>query len=132
MQSAKPDAIGSFEAVSSGAAACSLPLDFFFLLQSAAPGVQSAAPAVVGSAEAGAPWAPDCFLRVGIFAGWATFAFFSASRSVSEMKMDSDSGDGMIDGFLICSSETPGGIACLVDPSLDNASAASLFALGTW
>src|SRR3954468_18643224 len=132
MQLAVPDAIGSSGAMSSGAVACSLLLDFFFLLQSAAPGVQSAAPDVVGSAEAGAPWAPDCFFRVGIFAGWATFAFFSASRSVSEMKMDSDSGDGVIDGFLMCSSDTPGGIACLVDPRLDKASAASLFALGIW
>src|SRR3954470_21984140 len=132
MQSAVPDAIGSSEAVPSGAAACPLPLDFFLLLQSAAPGVQSADPGAVGSAEAGAPWAPDCFFRVGIFAGLDTFAFFSASRSVSEMKMDSDSGDGMIDGFLICSSETPGGMDCLVQPSLDNASAASLLALGMW
>src|SRR3954470_24028254 len=132
MQSAVPDAIGSSESMSSGAAACSLLLDFFFLLQSAAPGVQSAAPGVVGSAEAGAPWAPDCFFIVGIFTGWATFAFFSVSRSISEMKMDSDSGDGMIDGFLICSSETPGGMDCLVQPSLDNASAASLLALGMW
>src|SRR3954471_16701634 len=132
MQSAVPDTIGSSEAVSSGAAACSLLLDLFFLLHSAAPGVQSASPGDVGSAEAGAPWAPDCFFRVGIFAGWATFAFFSTSRSVSEMNMDSDSGDGMIDGLLICSSDTPGGIACLVDPSLDRASAASLFAFSTW
>src|SRR3954467_12748492 len=132
MQSAVPHVIGSSEAVPSGTAACSLPLDFFFLLQSAAPGLQSTAPGDVGSAEAGAPWAPDCFFRVGIFAGWASFAFLSASRSVSEMKMDSDSGDGMIDGFLICSSDTPGGIACLVDLSLDRASTASLFALGTW
>src|SRR3954469_2149631 len=132
MQSAVPDAIGSSEAMLSGTVACSLFLDFFFLMQSAAPGVQSSAPGAVGSAEAGAPWAPDCFFRVGIFAGWATFAFFSISRSVSEMKMDSDSRDGMIDGFLICSSDTPEGIACLVDPSLDRAYAASLFALGTW
>src|SRR3954464_9261422 len=71
------------------------------------------------------------FFRVSIFAGWASFAFLSASRSVSEMKMDSDSGDGMMEGFLICSSDTPGGIACLVDPSLDNAFAASLLTLGT-
>src|SRR4051812_19790085 len=132
MQTAVPDAIVSSEAVPFGAAACSLPLDFFFLLQSAAPGVQSSAPGAAGSAEAGAPWAPDCFFRVGIFAGWATFVFFSASRSVSEMKMDSDSGDGVIDGFLMCSSDTPGGIACLVEPRLDKASAASLFALGIW
>src|SRR4051812_16428155 len=132
MQSAVPDAIGSSEVVSSGAAACSLLLDLFFLLHPTAPGVQSAAPGASGSAEAGASWAPDCFFRVGIFAGWAIFAFFRASRSVSEMKMDSDSRDGVIDGFLMCSSDTPDGIACLVEPSLDRASAASLFALGTW
>src|ERR1041385_3245892 len=93
---------------------------------------QSAVPDVVGSPEAEAPLLPDCFFKLGIFAGGASFAFFNASRSVSEMKMDSDSGDGTMDGFLMCSSDTPGGIACLVDPSLDNASAASLFALGTW
>src|SRR4051812_3272860 len=116
----------------SGAASAFFPLAFFFLLHSAAPGVQSAAPGAAGSAEAGAPWAPDCFFRVVIFAGWATFAFLNASRSVSEMKMDSESGDGVIDDFLMCSSDTLGGIACLVEPSLDRASAASLFALGTW
>src|SRR3954465_3306223 len=132
MQSAVPDVIGSSEAVPSGASSSCFPLALLFLLHSAAPGLQSAAPGAVGSAEAGAPWALDCFFRVEIFAGWATFVFFSASRSVSEMKMDSDSGDGVIDGFLMCSSDTPGGIACLVDPSLDRASAASLFALGTW
>src|SRR3954467_15502912 len=130
MQSAVLDAIGSSEDVSSGAAACSLLLDLFFLLHSAAPGVQSAAPGAAGSAEAGAPWAPSCFFRVEIFADWASWACRSVSKSVSEMKMDSDSGDGVMDGFLICSSETPGGMVCLVDPSLDNASAASLLALG--
>src|SRR3954471_2065022 len=67
-QSAVPDDIGSSEAVPSGAAfACFSPLPF--LPQSAAPGVQSAAPGAFGSAEAGAPWAPDCFFRVVIFAG---------------------------------------------------------------
>src|SRR3954468_16225936 len=101
-------------------------------VQSAASGVQSAAPGAFGSAEAGAPWAPTCFFRVVIFAGCASFDFFKASRSVSEMKMDSDSGDGVMDGFRICSSDTPGGMDCLVEPSLDKASAASLFALGTW
>ena len=126
-----PDVIGSSEAVPSGAACACLSLAFFFLLLSVAPGLQSAAPGAAGSVEAETPWAPDCFFRVGIFAGWASFAFCSVSKSVSEMKMDSDSGDGVIDGFLMCSSDTPGGIACLVDQSLDRASAASLFALGT-
>src|ERR1044071_8530513 len=132
MQSAVPDVIGSSEAVPSGAASASFPLVLLSLLQSAAPGLQSAAPGAVGSAEAGAPWALDCFFVVDIFAGWASFAFFSASRSVSEMKMDLNSGDGVMDGFLMCSSHTPGGMACLVEPSLDNASATSLLALGTW
>src|SRR3954463_11960868 len=132
MQSAVPDVIGSSEAVPSGAASAFFPLDFFFLLHSAAPGVQSAAPGAAGSAEAGAPWAPSCFFRIDIFADWASCACRSVSKSVSEIKMDSDSGDGVIDGFLICSSETPGGMVCLVDPSLDNDSAASLLALAIW
>src|SRR3954467_1817360 len=95
-----PDVIGSSEAVPSGAASALFPLAFFFLLHSAAPGVQSAAPGAAGSAEAGAPWAPSCFFRVEIFADWASLACRSVSKSVSEMKMDSDSGDGVIDGFL--------------------------------
>jgi hypothetical protein len=39
--------------------------------------------------------------------------------------MDDDSGEGLIDGFLRCSNEIPGGIESLKDPSLDNVSAAS-------
>jgi hypothetical protein len=39
--------------------------------------------------------------------------------------MDDDSGEGLIDGFLKCSSEMPGGIDSLEDPSFDNVSAAS-------
>jgi hypothetical protein len=39
--------------------------------------------------------------------------------------MDDDSGEGLIDGFLRCSSEMLGGIESLEDPSLDNVSAAS-------
>jgi hypothetical protein len=34
--------------------------------------------------------------------------------------MDVDSGEGLIDGFLKCSSKMPGGIDCLEDPNLDN------------
>jgi hypothetical protein len=39
--------------------------------------------------------------------------------------MDDDSGEGLIEGFLKCSSEMPGGIESLEDPSLDKVSAAS-------
>jgi hypothetical protein len=39
--------------------------------------------------------------------------------------MDSDSGEGLIDGFLKCSNEMPGGIESREDPILDNVSAAS-------
>ena len=132
MQSAVPDVIGSSEVVPSGAAFTFFPLIFSSLLHSAAPGLQSAAPGAIGSAEAVAPWALDCFFKAGIFADWASFAFFMASRSVSQIKMDTDSGDGVMDGFLMCSSDTPGGMACFGEPILDNACAASLFALGTW
>jgi hypothetical protein len=37
--------------------------------------------------------------------------------------MDDDSSEGLIDGFLKCSSEMPGGIDSLEEPSLDNVSA---------
>jgi hypothetical protein len=39
--------------------------------------------------------------------------------------MDDDSDEGLIDGFLRCSSEMLGGIESREDPSLDNVSAAS-------
>jgi hypothetical protein len=39
--------------------------------------------------------------------------------------MDDDSGEGLIDGFLRCSNEMPGGIESLEDPSLDSVSVAS-------
>jgi hypothetical protein len=39
--------------------------------------------------------------------------------------MDDDSGEGLIDGFLRCSSEMSGGIESLEDPNLDSALAAS-------
>ena len=45
-------------------------------------------------------------------------------------KMDYESGDGLMEGLRRCWRETPGGIACLVEPTLANASAASLFARG--
>ena len=48
------------------------------------------------------------------------------------MKIDSDSGEGLMDGFLICSKEIRAGIDLLVEPSLESASTASFSALGTW
>jgi hypothetical protein len=39
--------------------------------------------------------------------------------------MDVDSGEGLIDGFLKCSSEMSGGIDSLEDPNLDSVSTAS-------
>jgi hypothetical protein len=44
--------------------------------------------------------------------------------------MEPDSGDGLIDGLRITSSDTPAGISCLVEPILDSRSALLLFALG--
>jgi hypothetical protein len=49
-----------------------------------------------------------------------------ASYGLGGTYMDDDSGEGLIDGFLRCSSEMPGGIDSLEDPNLDNVSAASL------
>ena len=46
-------------------------------------------------------------------------------------KMDSDSGDGLIEGFNNHSRETPAGMACRVEPILASVSAASLSARGT-
>jgi hypothetical protein len=34
--------------------------------------------------------------------------------------MELDSGDGLMEGFQIISSDTPAGIACLVERILDN------------
>jgi hypothetical protein len=39
--------------------------------------------------------------------------------------MDADCGEGLMDGFLKCYSEMPGGIDSLEDPNLDKVSAAS-------
>jgi hypothetical protein len=44
--------------------------------------------------------------------------------------MELDSGDGLIDGLRIISSDTPAEISCLVEPIFDSRSASSLFALG--
>jgi hypothetical protein len=46
------------------------------------------------------------------------------------IKIDSDSGDGLIDGFLKCSKDIPGGIGSRDEPSLDNMSAASFSSRG--
>jgi hypothetical protein len=45
--------------------------------------------------------------------------------------MDGDSGEGLMDGLRMISSDTPAGISYLVEPILDSPSASSLFALGT-
>ena len=47
-------------------------------------------------------------------------------------KMESDSGDGLIDGLRRRCRETPVGIACRVEPIRARASAGSLSARGTW
>src|SRR4051812_8433295 len=68
-------------------------------LGTAAPGSQSAAPGVVSSEEIAAPGAAGCAFRSDIFTG---FADFVTSWSVG-IKMDSDSGEGLMDGFFMCS-----------------------------
>jgi hypothetical protein len=44
--------------------------------------------------------------------------------------MEPDSGDGLMEGLRIISSDTLAGIACLVEPIFDSWSASLLFALG--
>jgi hypothetical protein len=44
--------------------------------------------------------------------------------------MEPDFGDGLMEGSQIISSNTPAGIACLVEPIFDSRSASLLFALG--
>jgi hypothetical protein len=46
--------------------------------------------------------------------------------------MDGESGEGLMDGLRMISSDTPAGMSCLVESILDSRSASSLFALGTW
>ena len=55
----------------------------------------------------------------------------SGASEPARIRMDYDSGEGLIDGFFMCSKEMPGGMDILVDPSLESASAASFSALGT-
>jgi hypothetical protein len=45
--------------------------------------------------------------------------------------MESDSGEGLMDGLRMISKDTPAGISYLVEPILDSRSASVLFALGT-
>jgi hypothetical protein len=55
----------------------------------------------------------------------ASISIGTASSGLGRTYMDDDSNEGLIDGFLRCSSEMLGGIESLEDPSLDNVSAAS-------
>ena len=76
--------------------------------------------------------APGCGEAVpGCGAAVAEVLEPTVPRSASNM-MESDSGDGVIDGLCRCSRETLGGIGCLVDPMRASVSTALLFTLGTW
>jgi hypothetical protein len=55
----------------------------------------------------------------------ASISIGTASSALGRTYMDDDSGEGLIDGFLRCSSEMSGGIDSLEDPNLDNVLAAS-------
>ena len=55
----------------------------------------------------------------------------STASGAGGTKMESDSGDGLIDGLRRHRRETPVGIACRVEPIRARASAWSLSALGT-
>jgi hypothetical protein len=57
--------------------------------------------------------------------------FHHDDRCIYRNKYEVDSGDGLMDGFLKCSSDMPGGIDFLDDPNLDKVSATSFFAWGT-
>ena len=54
-----------------------------------------------------------------------------AASSAGGTKIESDSGDGLMDGLRRRWRETPGGMACRVGPIRARASAWSLSALGT-
>jgi hypothetical protein len=54
----------------------------------------------------------------------ASISIGKASRP-AETNMESNFGDGIMDGFRRCSSDMPGGITSLDDPNLDKVSAAS-------
>jgi hypothetical protein len=55
----------------------------------------------------------------------ASISIGTVSSGFGGTYIDDDSGEGLIDGFLRCSSEMLGGIDSLEDPNLDNVSAAS-------
>ena len=67
----------------------------------------------------------------GFLEGFLVFAELGVGNSrPAGIKIESDSGEGMTEGFLICSKEIPAGMELRVDSSLESASAASLFARG--
>ena len=71
-------------------------------------------------------------VRVFFFGGSAYPASAAPSAgALPAQMMESDSGDGLMEGLRRCSKETPGGIAYLVDPIRASESAASLLARGT-
>jgi hypothetical protein len=55
----------------------------------------------------------------------ASTSIRTISSGLGGTYIDDDSDEGLIDGFLRCSSEMLGGIDSLEDPNLDNVSAAS-------
>ena len=68
----------------------------------------------------------------GFLEGFLVFAGLGTGiSSPAGIKIDSDSGEGVMEGFLMCSKEMPAGMELRVDPSLDSASAAALVARGT-
>jgi hypothetical protein len=74
----------------------------------------------------GWPTAPSCSEVTAPGFGNGTLA---GARS-SGTWMEPDSGDGLMEGLRIISSDTPARIAYLVEPIFDGWSALSLFALG--
>src|SRR4051812_17151566 len=94
-----------------------------------APGMVSSVPELTTTtpgSQSAAPGAAECSFA---------FCFFASSSAIfrsAGIKIDSDSGEGLMDGLWMFSRDTPGGISFLVDPSLDSASAASFSARGIW
>ena len=68
----------------------------------------------------------------GRFEGFLDSAELGGGHSApAGMKIDSDSREGLMEGFLMCSKEMPAGMELRVDPSLESAFAASLIARDT-
>ena len=68
----------------------------------------------------------------GFFEGFLVFVGLGTGiSSPAGIQIDSDSGEGVMEGFLMCSKEMPDGMELRVDPSLESASTASLFARDT-